>query len=86
MKTPEVIQASYELTCLLVQQPRSAEIVTEAVQRTFFTKYTFDIAMWQLSCAFFGAFFHPAIQQFLIEKSADLASQERFTNEVQQYL
>lgn len=80
------MQASYELTCWLVQQPKSAEIATEAVQRTFFTKYTWDIAMWQLTCAFFGAFFHPAIQQMLCETSAELASDAKFTDEVQQYL
>ena len=60
--TPEVVTASYELTCWLVQQPKAQEIAAAAVERTFFSKYTFDIAMWQLSCAFFGAFFHPAIQ------------------------
>jgi hypothetical protein len=84
IETPEVVQASYEMTCWLVQQRKAAELATKAVERTFFTKYTYDIAMWQVTCAFFGAFFHPAIQQMLCETSAELATDEKFTDEAQQ--
>ena len=64
-QTPEVAKVAQDLCIWFVQQHRVQTLSAKLIEQAYFSKYTYDVAMWQCSCAFCDAFFSDEVQNHL---------------------